>query len=540
MYRNGSVYSPTDPFATALLVEDGTVAWVGQEAAAESLLDERMEVVDLRGGLVAPAFFDSHVHLTELGASLEQLDLGSARSSADVLAAVRARAAAIPGGPVLGSGWDESGWDSPVLPTAAELSAAAGGAPVYLARADVHSALASGLLPAGDSAGLGSAHVTGERHAELRRRALDYDDATRRRYQRTALAQLASRGVAGVAEMAAPQISGAHDARQLLELLDADGADLPLVRLYWGELVASAEVARELADSFGPRFAGLGGDLNVDGSLGSRTAALTSDYADAPGERGTLMLSAEQIAQHVAACTEARVQAAFHVIGDEAARVLAEGLKTAMERAGAERVQGLRHRVEHAEMIDAEVLATLLEAGVTVSMQPGFDARWGDPGGLYEQRLGADRAGAMNQAGRLLSAGVPVCVGSDAPVLPIDPWGNVKACLELVDVASRISARAAFVAHTRAGYRAAGVEIPFAGQLVPGAAATFAVWSASELMVQTPDSRVAAWSTDARAGTPMLPAMDSAAPECLQTVRDGRILFEAAALRNAEHPSHAR
>ncbi|GAA3694416.1 amidohydrolase [Zhihengliuella alba] len=546
MYRNGSVYSPADPFATAMLVEDGTVAWVGQEAAAASLLDDRMDVVDLRGALIAPAFFDSHVHLTELGASLEQLDLSAVRDAAGLLAAVRAQAATAPGEPVLGAGWDESRWDTPELPTAAQLSAAAGGAPVYLARADVHSALVSpavleaGIAPGTAAPGTESAHVAGERHAELRRRALDYDDDTRRRYQRAALAHLAARGVAGVAEMAAPQISGARDAELLRELLDAAGDDLPLVRLYWGELVDSAETARAVAGAFGPRLAGLGGDLNIDGSLGSRTAALSHDYSDAPGESGTLMLDADQVARHLVACTEAGLQAAFHVIGDGAARVLAEGLRIAMRQVGAERLQALRHRVEHAEMIDDDVLGSLLEAGFTASMQPGFDARWGGPGGLYEQRLGPERATGMNQIGRLLAAGVPVCLGSDAPVLPIDPWASVKACLELSDASSRISARAAFVASTRAGYRAAGVDVPFAGQLVPGAAATFAVWSASELMVQTPDSRVAAWSTDARAGTPMLPALDDAAPECLRTVREGRILFESPAFQGAERVPHSQ
>lgn len=56
MYRNGSVYSPVDPFATAVLVQDGRIAWVGQEAGADSLTDHRVETVDLDGLLVAPGF----------------------------------------------------------------------------------------------------------------------------------------------------------------------------------------------------------------------------------------------------------------------------------------------------------------------------------------------------------------------------------------------------------------------------------------------------------------------------------------------------
>ena len=85
LYRNGSIYSPADPFATAMLVENGTVAWIGSESAAGALLDARMTEIDLQGALVAPAFVDSHVHLGALGANLAGLDLGGASNAADIL-----------------------------------------------------------------------------------------------------------------------------------------------------------------------------------------------------------------------------------------------------------------------------------------------------------------------------------------------------------------------------------------------------------------------------------------------------------------------
>ncbi|MDQ1595798.1 MAG: hypothetical protein QOH40_2354, partial [Arthrobacter pascens] len=81
LYRNGSVYTAADPFATAMLVDGGTVAWVGSEQAATSIADSSMDIVDLRGALVAPGFVDSHVHLTETGIALESLQLGAVRSA---------------------------------------------------------------------------------------------------------------------------------------------------------------------------------------------------------------------------------------------------------------------------------------------------------------------------------------------------------------------------------------------------------------------------------------------------------------------------
>ncbi len=132
----------------------------------------------------------------------------------------------------------------------------------------------------------------------------------------------------------------------------------------------------------------------------------------------------------------------------------------------------------------------------------------------------------MNPFGSFYSAGVPVCFGSDSPVTPLRPWSSVRACLEHHNDAERISARAAFLGHTRAGWRAARYRNPMAGQLVPGAPASFAVWEVEELMVQVADGRVQSWSTDPRARTPLLPALDTGSdPVCLQTVRDGVELF---------------
>ncbi|MET1035249.1 MAG: amidohydrolase family protein [Arthrobacter sp.] len=532
MYRNGAVYSQADPFATAMLVDGDTVAWVGQEAAAASLVDDRVRVVDLRGALVAPAFFDSHVHLTETGAALASLDLTGVGSVAELLRLVAVDAARHAGA-VVGAGWDQSAWPEGRVPTAAELEEAGGGRDVYLTRIDVHSGLVNASLArrlglAGTDGWDGGSTVVREAHARVREAVLDFGDAARADHQRRALRHLAAHGYAGVAEMAAPHIGTRRDLEILFELLDAEGDDHPGVHAYWGEAVSTPEQARALADSFGPgRLAGLGGDLNIDGSLGSRTAYLREPYADDPGNRGTLFLDAAQIADHVVACSSAGVQAAFHVIGDAGVDEAVAGFRLAAERIGTAAVQAGRHRLEHVEIADESAVQALLELGITVSLQPAFDAYWGAPGGQYEQRLGAERSSRMNEVGRFLAAGVPVCLGSDTPVTEASPWAAVKACLEHHTRSARVSARAAFLAHTRAGHRAVGAPDPLAGQLVPGAEATFAVWAASELAVQTPDARVSSWSTDARAGTPMLPVLDEELPACQRTVRRGRVIFDA-------------
>lgn len=536
LYRNGSVYSAADPFATAMLVDGDTVAWVGSEQAATSIADSSMEVIDLRGALVAPGFVDSHMHLTETGIALDSLQLGGISSARELLDAV----AAAPGdGPVLGHGWDETTWADAALPTAEELERASAGRPVYLSRVDVHSALVSASLAR--SAGLqdqdgfdGGPRVRRAAHTAARQAARRLPEADLRRHQGRALSEAAANGYVAVAEMGAPHIGGAGDLRLAAAWNSTGPGDpsVPEVLAYWGELVSSEDHARSVLDGFDFRIRGLAGDLNIDGSVGSRTAALRSGYSDAPEERGSLYLSVDEAAAHLSACSLLGIPGGFHVIGDAGLDAALSALDLAAAQVGEQRVRAAGHRFEHVEMVDAAAVEKLSRYSVTVSAQPAFDAAWGGAGGLYQQRLG-ERSAGMNPFATLYAAGVPVCFGSDSPVTPLRPWSSVRACLEHHNPGERISARAAFLGHTRAGWRAARYHNPMAGQLVPGAPASFAVWEVEELMVQVADGRVQSWSTDPRARTPLLPALDTGNdPVCLQTVRDGVELFSSPALRS--------
>ena len=374
-------------------------------------------------------------------------------------------------------------------------------------------------------------------HTAARRVARMLPAETLRGYQRRALAEAAANGYVAVAEMAAPHIGGVEDLRAAAAWNGAPGngensagASVPEVLPYWGELATSADHARSILDGLGVAVLGLAGDLNIDGSIGSRTAALREDYADAAGERGTRYLSAADAAAHLAACSLLGIQAGFHVIGDAGLDAALDALDLAAAEVGEQRIRAAGHRFEHVELADPAAISRLARYSVTVSAQPVFDALWGGADSLYQQRLGSRQLG-MNPFGSFYAAGVPICFGSDSPVTPLRPWSSVRACLQHNNPAEQISARAAFLGHTRAGWRAARYRNPMAGQLVPGAPASFAVWEVEELMVQVADGRVQSWSTDPRARTPLLPALDTGNdPLCLQTVRDGQELYASGAL----------
>lgn len=524
----GRFYSASSPDATAMAVTDGTVVWLGAEQPGRALHPDA-EIVDVDGAFVTPAFVDPHVHVTALGLKLVGLDLTAARSLAHCLELVAAFAAAHPDGVLIGDGWDDTRWPERRPPTAAEIDAAAGpGRLVYLSRVDVHSAAVStALLDAVPGVRSAAGWAPGEpvraaAHHLVRQAALSRADrALRDRARAAALDHAAAHGVAEVHECGGPDIAGRADLAELLAF--EHGVS---VRAYWGEAVTDPEQARALVAELGVHA--LGGDLFVDGSLGSRTARLRDPYADAPGH-GVGYLDADAVFAHVRACTVAGIQAGFHVIGDAGMDAVVAGIGRVADELGGPAVAARGHRVEHAEMIAPEQIEALARWGVVASVQPGFDAAWGGPDGMYAARLGAERAAALNPFAAMAAAGVALAIGSDAPVTPLDPWAAVRAAVHHRTPGHGLSPRAAFAAATRGAWRAGGVRDGIAGTLVPGAPASYAVWEADELVVAAAADSVQRWSTDPRSRVPGLPPLDPAAPlpRCLRTVHRGVSIYEA-------------
>ena len=522
----GRVHSPSHPDATAMAVRDGVVAWLGSDDVGREQFGSA-EIVDLGGAFVAPAFVDSHIHVTSTGLLLTGLDLTAATSKQHCLQLIAQHASSHPGQPIWGHGWDDSGWPGDGALSTDELDAVVGPTPAYLARIDVHSAVASTALRAlvpGLSAVAGfdpqrplsaAAHhlvraqarslLTWQQRADARRAALD---------------AVAAAGIVAVHECAGPDIGGIDDWQELRTT--EHGVD---VVGYWGEAVSSAAQARALLDATGA--SGLAGDLFVDGALGSHTAWLSRPYADDPDTCGNCYLDPDTVTEHLLACTEAGITAGFHVIGDAAVTAVVEALEKVVEKFGAPAVARCGHRLEHLEMVSAEQAAKLGQWGVIASVQPNFDALWGGDSGMYARRLGIDRAALLNPLALLASAGVPLAFGSDAPVTSIDPWATVRAAGHHHTQGSAISMRAAFAAATRGAWRAAGVRDGITGTLVPGAPASYAVWEGpGEVDVSAPADSVQRWSTDPRSRVPALPRLDPAdpLPHCLQTVHRGVVL----------------
>ena len=387
LITNSVIYSHGSPHATALLIDGAEIVWIGGHDVAAGHMELADTVIDAGGHFVAPGFVDAHVHATSTGLTLGGLDLTQVTHKKEFLDLLSNYAQHVNGATILGHGWDQSNWADPQLPSRQEIDRATWGSVVYLSRIDVHSALVSNSLiaqcpEAKYLAGYGEEVVTQLAHGALRKFALgSISHSQRKTAQELFLDHALSQGIVGVHEMAGPHISSYSDASSLHEL--SSRSNLPKVAMYWGELLTedSLNIVREL------KAIGAGGDLFIDGAIGSHTAFLKEPYSDDPQNTGAGYLTAEQVADHLRACTQARIQGGFHVIGDQACEIALTGARIAAGPAPDPAFHSLRHRLEHAEMLSESGVREMGKLGMTASMQPLFDAWWGNPGGCINLDL---------------------------------------------------------------------------------------------------------------------------------------------------------
>ncbi|HXF37679.1 MAG TPA: amidohydrolase family protein [Actinomycetota bacterium] len=483
LYRASRVWTLSHPPVGEWVLVDGRhVQRVGSGDPPEA-----DRVVELPGTTILPGFVDAHVHLTGTGLHEADPAIAGVRSAGELVAAARDVAAAGEG-PTLLHGFDESAWSVPGLPGRTDLDQASP-RPLCLVRTDGHLSLAN--LPAlRDSGALGApgcelderGEPTGRVRGEANERLLRWfaqalPDHAIQELQLRAAALAASRGVTSVHEMSVPALRGLRDAQVLLE----QRSRLPVdVVLYLGTTDIPQAIDLGL-----PR---IGGDLPVDGSIGAGTAALSAPYVDGGG-RGETRFEDDELAEFLHDAHLAGLQVGLHAIGDRAIeQVLStwERIYRTLDSRDKRHFRARRHRVEHFEMPVGQHIERAAVLGLAISVQPTFDARWGQPGGLYERRLGQERARAMNPFRALLDRGLEVGAGSDAPVTSLDPIEALLALERHHDGAQRLSRWEAIRLHTIGSARLAHQEDK-KGALEPGMHADFAAYESDPFAEGDPE-----------------------------------------------------
>lgn len=463
--------------ARALALDGDRIAWVGRVAEAP----QTDRVADLGGAWVTPAFVDAHVHATATGLALAGVDLAGAASAAECLDRLARHAAEARQDPVIiGASWDDFAWPEQRPPRAEQLAQAAPGRSVLLVRVDGHSCLVDpatlarlplrhleGVDRDADGAPTGLLRESASEAAQTLVRGL-LTPAQLAAARQAVCDRAVALGIGSFHEMGHPGLSGREDA-----IVWATGRWPVDVVTWWAELDPDpSPVLRP------------GGDLFLDGSIGTGTAATTSPYQC--GDRltcGELFHPDEAVAEFFTACTRAGRGAGVHAIGGRAIEQALRALEVSADLAGPGAVRACRHRIEHAELPSEGQIRRMASLGVVASVQPAFDAAWGGNGGMYAARFGPDTAKNSNPFAWFARERARLAFGSDSTVTPLDPWGAVVAA-ERHRGGWGIDRRAALIAHTLGGRYVAGQDD--IGPLRPGARADFAVWPDDPLAVDDP------------------------------------------------------
>jgi len=479
LIKNARIWTGSSkrPFADSMRVAGDVIHSVGDSSGTA------LRVIDAGGRLVIPGLVDSHVRLAAGGLSLGSVQLRTAKSRGEFAERIRRHAAQVPEGKwITGGGWNPDNWGGE-LPTREWIDAAAPRHPVWLHSVDGRMAVANSLA-------LKLAGVTA--------RTLALDGGTIRKdargeptgvltdaameYVQTAVpapsGQEFSKAIdAASAYLNALGVTSVHDMGLDGNELESGGA--ATLRIYTAAPLALAKSLRIRIenDGQGDRWIRRGLLLgSLDGSPAAHTAAFEEPYLDAPGHRGSLLMTPESLHDQMISAQLQGLNIAIRASGDRAVGLLLDVIARIGKVTGP---TGTRFRVEHAQHLRPSDVGRFQAMGVIASMQPAAlaeDGRW------LEKRIGEQRARYAFAFRSLLDSGAVVAFGSGWPARDANPFEGIHAAVTRQPAgggrpggwipAQKISVEEALRAYTFGGAYAA-FEESYKGTLEPGKLADF-------------------------------------------------------------------
>lgn len=456
--------------ATAICYAHDRILAVGGDAEILALAGRDSHVVDLRGRAVLPGFVEPHAHPYWEGL-VAGMRLLAGRERRAALKALPGGAERLEPDAWLVSRYDPTGWDRPDDPTRDDLDRAVPDRPVLLAHVSGHAVAANSLALALAGIGAGTADIPGrsaiERDAAGEPTGILHGpdawdrvaaampaptEAEGRAALARAAARLAADGVTSVADADVGSTAGVAAELGAWGEAIASGA-MPLAVALMPGLVriadgpgdpvpAPADIAADLPAAVRNRVHLTHVKLKADGALTTHTAWLRAPYSDAQHAGGPVHDPAA-LADRIRGAIAAGWAVATHAIGDAA-------FDAVLDAYAAAPAPPHPHRVEHAMLLDADLIARLAMSGATAVVQPEFLA-WA--GAAYHARLGEERTTRLLPFASLLGASIAMPFSSDRPVVPGAPLDGVRAALRHD---SGLSVAEALHAWTAAGARVLG------------------------------------------------------------------------------------
>jgi predicted amidohydrolase YtcJ len=488
------------------IVLTGTSAEVLQCAAPKA------QKIDLHGAFAMPGFNDAHTHIADAGLQHLTANLDGVTSLAEMQSRIAAYAKTLddPHAWILGGGWDHTKWPTKTLPTRQDLDAVTGDHPAFLDRVDGHIAVANtaALKAAGIDATTADpfgghidrdagGHPTGIIREAPARELIEKhipppSDDIRRKALELSIQDALAHGVTSVQDFST------WNDWLILEGLEHE-SKLPIRVYEWIDFnlpVGDLETRRASHDFNDPvlHLGMLKGFM--DGSLGSRTAAMEAPYNDEPANSGIPRYEQDNLNHMASERAMAGFQLGFHAIGDRANNMALNAFQAA-EQVGKPAVlntncpqltkpleyapgplcpswsvRDFRFRIEHAQVVSPDAFDRFHSLGVIASMQPSHlltDMAWA------EQRIGPERIKYAYAWRSFLTHGVPLAFGTDYPVESINPMRGLYSAVTRMNEAGtqtfepqeKLTINEALYAYTQGSAFAEWRE-KIKGQLAPG------------------------------------------------------------------------
>jgi predicted amidohydrolase YtcJ len=502
----------------AIAVANGLIVGLGDDGAVKAAYQgPSTQLIDLHGAFAMPGFNDAHVHLGDAGRIKLSVDLTGAKSLADMQSRIREAAGeAAPSAWLSGGGWDHTLWSAKTLPTRADLDSVTGTHPAFFVRVDGHIAIANtaALAAAGitrdtpdpqggkidrDAQGNPTGIIRETAQALVEKHIPPPSPDQRRKGDLLSLEDAVAHGITSV------QDNSEWNDFLIYEQLEREGK-LPVRISEWLPFDAPVDLLKEHRAYHDASDRMLHTTMLkgfMDGSLGSRTAALNAPYSDDPGNSGIPRYQQQKLNQMAIERAQAGFQMGFHAIGDRAVGMALDAFAAAeaanrpppqihprtdqqnrpfhnnLRRAIQIPYRNPRYRIEHSQVVDPGDFTRYKQLGVIASMQPNHlltDMNWA------EQRLGPERAKGSYAWKSFLDAGVPLAFGTDYPVEPITPFRGVYAAVTRMNEAGtmtyhpeeKLTIWQALFAYTQ-GSAYAEFTDTWKGKLAPGYVADFVV-----------------------------------------------------------------
>ncbi len=426
---------------SSIAFKDGKVIDVYQDTTFEGAADT--QVIDGEGKVMLPGLIDAHGHVMGLGFQQMNVDLTGTQSLDEALQQVENYAAEYTDlNWIQGRGWNHTHWDINRFPTAEELDKVESERPVWLSRVDGHAGWAN-------STAMEAAGITAETEAPeggkiirdengeptgvfvdaamglIESEIPDPTDEERRMAFENALEQMRSHGIISV-----------HDAGVGVETWkvyrDFADKDKLTTRIY-GMISGAGETFDTLSENgpieslYDDKLALRSVKLYADGALGSRGAAMIEPYFDDPDNRGLLFSTEEELTRQIMKTASEGYQTNVHAIGDRANRVVLNSFENVRDSLGK---QGLRHRIEHAQIVATEDIPRFKELNIIASMQPTHAT---SDMNMAEDRIGTERMEGGYAWQTFLDQGTVVASGSDFPVEDVNPFYGLYSAVTRQD-----------------------------------------------------------------------------------------------------------